>query len=430
MLLEFRVGNYLSINKQIMFSMQSAGAIKESAEENTFTSGRYNLLKSAAFYGPNASGKSNILSALGFMRSFVINSSKATQVNDEINIQPFFHNVLKEGEPSFFEMVFLIKDLKYRYGFEITRTKVISEWLYNSVKIKEYPLFLRVENKIKTMKGFEEGEKLDSKTRENALFLSVVAQFNGKIAKEIIKWFRSFNVISGIKDNAYGTITIKMLKGEHKEKLLAFIQKADLGIDDIVINESDFIPGKLPENFPFIIKKEYQDKFKQTDISSKKKIFNEIGEVQGTEIFDFESESEGTKKFFNLSGPVFDTLLNGRILVIDEFEARLHPVLSKAIIKLFNSKETNPQNAQLIFATHDVTILSSRLLRRDQIWFVEKDKCGASNIYSLSDYKLPKGKVRNDEAYTANYIKGRYGALPSLGNFNDFAKELLWPKTK
>jgi hypothetical protein len=168
----------------------------------------------------------------------------------------------------------------------------------------------------------------------------------------------------------------------------------------------------LPDNIKSFILKNGGGKL--TSIQTIHRKFDGEGNSVSTELFDLDDqESEGTQKVFALAGPLVDTLKNGKVLIIDEFDARIHPLISRAIVELFNSNESNSNNAQLIFMTHDTNLLSNRLFRRDQIWFTEKNRYGATDLYSLAEYK-----IRNDASFESDYIKGRYGAIPYIGNLN------------
>ena len=418
MLIQFTVGNYRSIREEVTLNMTAVKHIKEFVDENVFTAGRYSLLKSAVLYGANASGKSNIFDALAFFRWFTVNSSKETQLDDEINVVPFKLHADYADKPSSFEVSLLIEDVKYRYGYEVTREKVYAEWLLQSVKTKERVLFMRDSEGIEIHKEFAEGERLEEKTRDNALFLSVVSQFNGKIAGDIIKWFRNFNIISGLADHSYESFTAKLLKrNKLKDLIIGSLKEADLGIAGIEVDEFEITEDMISDDLP----KETAQRLKANLVGKTDyRIHLLREEANSKEVIrlDFNTEeSEGTKKFFRLLGPVYDTLALGRLLIIDELDARLHPLLTQLIVQLFNNKDINFKNAQLIFATHDTNLLSACTFRRDQIWFVEKDRAGGSDLYSLAEYKLPKGKVRKDASFEQDYIKGRYGAIPFLGDF-------------
>jgi hypothetical protein len=298
---------------------------------------------------------------------------------------------------------------------------VRSEWLFQNDGKKEKPLFLRQKNNIEVMRNFEEGKGLEQRTRDNALFLSIVDQMNGPTAKNILQWFSRFRVIEGLKDERYEKFTIKLLQDQNTRPLiLDLIRSADLGIEDFKVDEEDL----------------NVDAFKVLNEEFRKKIIAEIGSNKsfrlstlhpkftenirsGSAILDFKSEeSEGTKKFFRLAGPILNCLRKGRIVVIDELDAKLHPLLTRAIISLFHNPKVNTRNAQLVFGTHDSNLLCYGNFRRDQVWFTEKNHQAATDLYSLVEIKLPKGtKVRNDASFEKDYIHGRYGAIPFLGNF-------------
>lgn len=421
MLIEFEVGNFLSINKPVRFSMVAATPVKEFLTENTFEVLKFRLLKSCAIYGANASGKSNLLEAMSFMRDFILSSAKESQSTEPINISPFKFDSISENGPSRFQMIFILGDQQHRYGFEVDRKMVTSEWLFQNDGKKEKPLFIRQKNNIEIMQNFEEGKGLEQRTRDNALFLSIVDQMNGPNAKNILKWFSHFRVIEGLKDEMYEKFTIKMLQDQNTRPLiLDLIRSADLGIEDFKVDEIDLNVDALK-----ILNEEF-----------KKQVIAQIGSNKsfrlstlhpkytenvrsGSAILDFKSEeSEGTKKFFRLVGPILNCLKNGWIVVIDELDAKLHPLLTRALISLFHNPKVNTRNAQLVFGTHDTNLLCYGNFRRDQVWFTEKNHQGATDLYSLVEIKLPKGtKVRNDASFEKDYVHGRYGAIPFLGNF-------------
>lgn len=416
MLIEFSVGNYKSFKDIVTFSMVAAKLTSKNKEidaNNIFTYKKsINLVKTAALYGANASGKSNFVKAFVFMRNFVINSSKESQATEDINIDNFRLSTITENKPSFFEMIFVVDGIRYRYGFELDKEKVHSEWLYRA-KERETNLFQRDLEKIDTKGSFSEGKGLESKTRPNALYLSVCAQWNGKISTEILKWFRSCGVISGIDDIGYRPFTVHSLENsDFKEKILSFIHEFDFDISDLDVKHSTITEDSFPKDMPKTLQKFFMEQGgNRTTIFTTHKKFNEKNEYIGKEIFDLDQhESEGTKKAFSFSGPLLDVLSNGKILVVDELDARLHPVITQAIVQMFHNTNLNPKNAQLIFATHDTNLLDNKFFRRDQVWFMEKDKYGATSLYSLVDFK-----VRNDASFEKDYIAGKYGAIPFLG---------------
>jgi AAA15 family ATPase/GTPase len=427
MLLEFSVTNYLSFKEKTTLSL-SATAIKEHVATNIFPSGRYNLLKGAILYGANASGKSNFVKAMSTMRRLVLQSFEQSSI-DELDITPFLLNTETETAPSSFEVVFLIDGIRYRYGFEVDDHSVLSEWLFDTPKQAERPLFIREKDGIEVMtKVFPEGRDLEERTRDNALFLSVADQFNGRISKQIMRWFHHFITISGLSHERYKDITFNMLENKHTQHLLLdFYKKVDLGFDDITVSKAPFDPRELPNDLPENLLKQIitdlEDSYR-IDIKTVHKKYNAKNKAVGNVEFDMRSqESSGSNKLFNISGPVFDVLNDGGTLVVDELDASLHPLLTLAITRLFNSSEFNRNNAQLIFATHDTNLLNYGNYRRDQIYFVEKNKYGVSEMYSLVEYKEEGKTIRKDRSFEKDYIEGRYGAIPFIGNLSNVITE-------
>jgi AAA15 family ATPase/GTPase len=423
MLIEFSVGNYKSFKEIVTFSMAASTITakeKEIDEKNVFSiDDELSLLKSASVYGANASGKSNLATAFSFMKNFVLNSSKETQVAEEIDVEEFRLSADTVGEPSFFQIVFLLDGNKFRYGFEVNKQRVVSEWLFYVPNTREAKLFVRELDNISLSKAFKEGRGIKNKTRENALFLSVVAQFNGEISQKILLWFnKNFNVISGLEDTGYLHYTIRRFDtNQYKDDILRLVKKLDLGIDDILVEKTRLTTESLPKEIPEELSKLILNSPEAAlmAIRTVHRKYDAEGNLTSPEIFDMDShESEGTKKLFALAGPLVDTLKNGKVLLIDELDARLHPLITNAIIELFNSNETNPHNAQLIFITHDTNLLSNKIFRRDQIWFAEKDKQGATHLYSLVEYKIRR--IWNDASFESDYIHGKYGAIPFIGD--------------
>jgi AAA15 family ATPase/GTPase len=428
MLLEFSVGNFLSFRDKNTLSF-NATAVKEYVESNLIYTERHTLLRGGVIYGANSSGKSNLIKAMSTMRRLVLQTFERPSTA-ELEITPFLLRVGNESLPSFFEVLFLLDDVRYRYGFEVNNESVKAEWLFEAKKNTEKALFLREDDGIEVMKGFSEGRDLEEKTRENVLFLSVVDQFNGKIAKSIISWFSNFITISGLSHENYTGVTFGLLDHEDtNQSLQDFYNNADLGFDKVKIIKNEFDISKLPTGMPDSIMQELSTKLQGKMIVNARTLhrkFDNENKLVGSVEFDMDSqESSGTNKVFNISGPVFEVLKDGGVLVIDELDASLHPLLTLAVTKLFNSKEHNPKDAQLIFATHDTNLLSYGNYRRDQIYFVEKDQYGASDLYSLVEYKEEGGgkTIRKDRSFEKDYIQGRYGAIPFIGNLSNISKE-------
>lgn len=419
MLVEFTVGNFLSFKDKKTLSFK-ASSISE-LPGNVVNVGKYKLLRSAVVYGANSSGKSNLINALDRMRDILLSSVKLND-NDPLDYSPFLLSRQVENVPTFFEIEFLHKDKKYRYGFEFNYTEIVNEWLFVKHGAKsEIVQFIRTSEGIGVADVFEEGKGKEPSTNANRLFVSLVAQLGGEISKSIIEWFRSYNVLSGIDHKDYDGFSMRMIRDNISgcKESLSFFKKLKLGFENVNVKEEEFIPSKLPSDMPEKIKARLSKELLGKTVVSINTIHNKYdktGKIVDSVIFDKDSqESEGTKKIIDLSGPIFDTLISGKILIIDELDAKLHPLLTKQIITLFNDPVSNPNNAQLFFTTHDTNLLSSEIFRRDQIWFTEKDETEQTDLYSLVDFKLPDGsKVRNDSNLERNYIRGRYGAIPFI----------------
>ncbi|MDX2282981.1 MAG: ATP-binding protein [Bacteroidia bacterium] len=433
MLLEFSVANFLSIKERLTLSLE-AGGISE-YPENTFTlfrgkSDSQTLLRSAVLYGANGSGKSNVLKAISVMDYFIRQSARMGSTDQFEELTPYLLSPETEQAPSFFEIVFFHEGYRYRYGFELTRDRVHTEWLFRSQVKAEKMLFIRDGEAIELGAAFKEGERLEEKTRPNGLFLAVVDQFNGEIAKSIMAWFRRLNSISGLKHEPYRVGAFRLLKDPtHRKALLSFIDRLDLGFDEVQVLEEAFDASHLPSDLPPELRKQVLEKLKDgisLEFRTRHHRYDERGQRVGEVYFDLdEQESSGTRKLFDLLGPFFDTLLHGGALVADELDAKLHPLLTKALVDLFHSPETNPKQAQLIFATHDTNLLSYGCFRRDQIYFTEKNRQGATDLYSLLEYREEGETIRKDRSFEKDYIEGRYGAIPYLGNLNELFRS--WP---
>lgn len=438
MLVDFTIRNFLSFREEVSFSMLAAKSVKEhdsySSEETCNiidvpnTDSR--LLKVAAIYGANGSGKSNLLSAMSFFKTMVLDSFRNDSILRPVKDMLYQFNVESKDEPSSFEMMFIVNDKRYRYGFEISGKSIESEWLFVKPleSSRESYCFRREDKNItvnsKTYKG---AGGISSKTRHNALFLSTCAQFNVEVAMIIKEWFRKrFNILSGFDDDTlHYTANQYLRNADMRARIMEFIKVIDLGINDIAIKETDV--DNIPESVnqfvnaisksPNVIKSEITD-IKKIEILSEHKRYDH-GKLKDTLLTPFGIESLGTKKIFALLGPWFDTIFNGGTLLIDEFGASFHTKLSIELIKIFQSSLN--KNAQLIITTHDTNLLRSELLRRDQIWFTEKNEFGESDLYSLVEYKINQANsVRNDATFNKDYLMGKYGAIPYFGNITKF----------
>jgi AAA15 family ATPase/GTPase len=420
MLIEFSVANFLSIKDRQTLRLDASGI--SDYPERVFDAGRHKLLRSAAIYGANASGKSNMLKAIGTM-GLVLKTSAQRQSTDDIPVTPFRLNTETINQPTYFEIVFLINQSQFRYGFEADVNTVKAEWLFEAKKVQEKVLFLRQGDNIDVSKEFKEGRGLEERTRENALFLSVCDQFNGTLAKHILNWFRHVIYTSGIDHDIHRKHLLKLLDAPNVQaELTSIINSVNFGFATIGLQK-----GAMDEDYLSGLSEENQQRFydllggEQTvGIKTAHKQYDTNNQIAGYVTLDLtEDESSGTNKFFDLLAPIYLALERPGLLVIDELDAKLHPLLTQAIIRLFNNPKTNPNNAQLIFATHDTNLLTYGAFRRDQIWFTEKDQYGATSFYSLVEYQEEDGtKVRKDRSFETDYIQGRYGAIPYIGDFS------------
>lgn len=419
-LIQFAVTNFRSIREKRMLTMSPA-SIKDDAAFVMTRNGE-NLLPSAAIYGANSSGKSNVLRAILRMDAMIFHSIRLND-GEELPYEPYLFNTKSRKSPTQFEMSFITDGHYYRYGFEYIENKIVGEWLYEKLKTKSVPLFLRKEEGIGVdANTFPEGVGLEDRTNDNRLFLSVTAQLGGVVSKRIMKFFQtSLNVISGLETDKYETFTKMSLQRNRPfvQQMKELYQKLALGFDDVKIREEQFDPSILPEDMSSDTRSRLSRELKgktRLITMSEHPIYDEKGQVVEHGVFEFEDiESAGTIKLFGLSGPIFDTLSMGGVLVVDELDAKMHPLISQYIVRLFNSRETNPKGAQLIFNTHDTNLLSRTTLRRDQIWFTEKNEQGETDLYRLMDVVMPNRQPpRNDANLERNYIAGRYGAIPYI----------------
>lgn len=423
MIEEFSFGNFWSF-KDIQTLNLTAAKIKSKNTDldriNIFSiNNDLSLLKSKAIYGANASGKSNIIKALVCFIRIIKDSVKEERALGLID--SFQLSTETENKPTFFQLIFRIDKTRYRYGFEADDKSIKSEWLFSTPNKREQPLFIREEKSIIEINQthFEEGvtyQKLfensnDPIFTETSLFLTHLSSTGfGKLSKQIVKTISSISIINGLGHRGmYGIAGDSLNESVKKKFILNFLKKADIGINDLDTVE---ITGEnLPDNLENEIKEDL--KKGKVIVSSRTKYNSELKSV-GKSDFSFSmQESEGTKKMFELSPFIYKTIKDGTPLFIDEFDSRFHPLLTKKIVELFNSLEN--KKSQLIFTTHDTNLLSSDLLRRDQIDFVEKDKYGASHLYTLIEIK----GVRNDASFEKDYIQGKYGAIPFLGDFTN-----------
>lgn len=443
MLIEFKVSNYRSIAEEQILSLIPASKQKDYTE-NIIEKGKYKALNALSLYGSNSGGKSNILKSMSLLDRMIHMSARASSTT-KLPHDPF---LLKEGyneKPTAFEISFIIEESRYRYGFEFNETHIEKEWLFRKNIGREVVLFERENDIIDVSSGFNGTKKIIDAaieaTRDNALFLSTCDMLNIDEAKEIINWFSRFSMVDGLNTDREEIQTVELWqKEEYREKIRNYLKSLQLGITDMDIATKKFDISELPSDMPFGMKEKLA---KSLDGKETYTVFaeyivydNDQKPTGKTQTWKWEErESSGAKKALQLSGPILWTLANGGVLIIDEIEAKLHPIMTLNTIEAFLNKESNPNNAQLIFATHDTNLLSYAKLRRDQICFAEKNKYESTEIYALSDFiyfdknnDSKSEKERPDTDKEKRYFEGRYGAIPVLGEFQTFLRNTSWQK--
>ena len=407
MLIRFSFKNFKSFKNENCLDME-ATSLKEH-EYNVVKTEHINLLKVAAIYGANASGKTNVLQAFDYMkkRILVSDDSRKNSHIDKDNVYSFMIN----NEPISLEVEILAKNNKiYKYGFDVLKDSIVSEWLYIKKINKFYSIFEREKNNV-TMKSNNKISVL-ANIDERTLFLNIYSKIDkdNEDFNNVYDWFVNANYLDlgnpRFEDFINTRISLKILSDEkYKKELLRFIKTFDSGIEGIKTT-----PNSLEEvqNNNRVVKVELIHRRENNELKA----------------LPLELESNGTRKMFHLFDFFMDALKNGMVLFIDELDAKLHPLLTRYIINLFHNSETNRGNGQLIYSTHDTVNLNKETFRRDEIWFTEKNRDGVSELYALSDYILDDDrdeksgkKVRNDATYNKDYLTGRYGAIPVLEEF-------------
>lgn len=416
MIIEFTVGNFLSFKEKKTFSME-ATAITEH-EGNVFEAAGHKLLKGAVVYGANASGKSNLVKALDTFERTILNSKKLNST-DPIQVTPYLLNTETRDQPCFFELVFLYEGTYFRYGFEVTQKEVVREWFFEKPKGSEKAIFLRDGDIIEFSKKVKAIGLPKIQVNSNALFLPFLDSFGLFEAKSVFAYLSSrFEASPNVRNYYRAQTLIAASSVPSRELLLSIFQALNLGFDSWKL-DSD--PNEVFQKLNEVLEKGLKDmanRQHQLRILTLHKVYDEHG--KGVDYVEFNldfDESTGTRKMFDLLGIAVITLVQGGLFAMDEMDANLHPLLTQRIIELFHSPVTNPKNAQLLLTTHDTNLLSYCKYRRDQIWFTEKDHQGATDLYSLAEFKLDDGaKPRSDANYEKQYLQGRYGAIPFIGS--------------
>lgn len=414
MLIEFRVENHRSLRDEQVLTMQAGSEANNQDQRPRKIQGlRKTLLPAAAIYGANASGKSNVLSALAFMRDAVVHSHRAWSPEEEVPRDPFGWGP-KAAEPSFFEVSFLAEGIRYQYGFVANDERFLEEWLYAWPQGRKQTWFERDGDAYEfgdNLKG--ENQLVTEVTRPNALFVSSAVQLRHHQLQPIYRWFRGLQTINIERRKTFplfgapfDPIVRKLIeekenKPEHSslDDIIGMLQAADTGITDIRLASPDEGIGG--------------DGARSGKPERRRVLFRHDTHCEDAWL-PLEAESQGTRTLYRVGPIVLELLRSGGLLLVDELEASLHPALGRQIIQQFNDPRTNPRNAQILFTTHDTHLLGGMLgdppLRRDQVWLTEKAGNGTTSVYALADYK-----PRPSENLERGYLQGRYGAIPYLG---------------
>jgi uncharacterized protein len=418
-LLAFRAQNVRSFRDKFELSMvATALAEKGVVRRLAWREGGHpvEVLPVAALYGANASGKTNVLRAMDDMRSQVLHSFRGASPTGRIPRHPFRFDASRE-QPSQFEIDFILDGVRHEYGFVMDDEHVIEEWAYRYPRGRAALLFRRQSLEVEFgLVERSKGRAVKELLRPNALFLSTAASANHSVLLPIYEWFgRNLQLVGAGGRHQERALTMQMLEGEKRAPLLELLRAVDLGITGVRKKE---LPPVVRERVQRALRvlsgqeEDGDDKVAQLDLDQFGVSLTHRG-AHGDVDLATNEESLGTLMWFALIGPIVDALANGSVFLADELDASLHPALVAEIVALFQNPLTNPHVAQMVFCTHDVTLLgdatSDRLLGRDQVWFTEKFEDGATRLYPLADLD-----PRKQEAISKRYLDGRYGAIPIL----------------
>lgn len=422
MLLRFSIQNYSSIaEKQEFFLVATKLRDEPSHLIKVSASDDIQALPVALIYGANASGKTNFLKAMGFMRDAVLLSHSMSRKKDYIPRECFALDDDFIKSPTEIEMDFVIEEIRYTYGFQCNNSHFLKEWLYSFPEGKRRKLFERDAENISFGSFFKGSKKtISGFMKPGSLFVSTASQNEHQSLSKIVDYFYNIQISEGIH---VSETSININYDEDKKidpRTIDFLRDIGTGIVDYSKTEDDFFDNhkELKEDFMSVIKKHLvtdDEKIKLLNQMKNYQIkFSHLGKEGKKYDLSLSCESAGTKRLVLILHKVFSAIDSGSVVLIDEIDASLHTHVSEKIIEIFNNKEINKLGAQLIATTHDTNVLNSKLLRRDQIWFCEKNLEGKSNIYSLSDIK-----TRSNDDFEKRYLDGRYGSIPYSGNIKE-----------
>lgn len=421
MLVDFRVTNFRSIREEQHLSF-IASSDKSLERSNCYFSGEpasQKLLRSAVIYGANASGKSNLIFSLMTMQFLVLNSTRLLEQQYKEQFTPFLLDADSAHQPTEFEITLILNGVRYQYGFAFNAERITGEWLlvYPTKKAQRwFEYHHNPETNLNDWQPFSihfKGEKKGQRelwkanTNQRSLFLTQAAQSNSQLLQPLFNWFANELIILPARSefNLYPTL-MRLEDPQYKEWVLRLMNAADIHISDIKVEkrkspqlEFKLEPGKPPEVNAFDGEFPHVEFCHQTS----------DGRQQW---FDSRYESYGTLRLLGYAAPLLDAMESGKLIVVDEFDTSLHPLLTHYILKMLHSPHQSHKGAQMWMTTHDTSLLDPALIRRDQIWFVEKKKDQSTELYGLLDFSPRKG-----EAIERGYLQGRYGAIPFLSDF-------------
>jgi len=425
MLVSFAVTNFRSIRDRVKLDM--AKSAQSGMTANYFKCGKKQLLRSAVIYGPNASGKSSILRAIKAFEYLVLRSSKFKPDDRIAPYEPFQLDPSGPGKAVVFEISFISNEQQYDYVVSFTSKRVETEELYSYPGSTRSLLYSRAAEKDIKFGDYYKGVKkvIEKLLGPNQLFLSKAAENNVDALLNVFRFFSigltAFPMIEDYFEVNLSRLYAKRLAEDANSRFSRRFNKLicalDTGIASVSAKEMEWNDVMLPSSFPEEIKKQIKEDYKY-EIRTQHLIFDDGKEV-GSIMFDVGDESAGTKSLFVIGGIILEAIEHGRVLVVDEFEKNLHPNLTHFLIMLFHNPVVNKKNAQLIFATHDITQLSNDHFRRDQVWFTEKSIEGATSVKRCSD--IPG--IRLGTPLEKWYASGRFGATPIINDV-DFLTEM------
>lgn len=385
MLIQFTIENHRSIKNNAVISF--AASKDKSLEANLLhPDEKKTLLPAIALYGANAAGKSNVLHALMTMKEMVIGEASKVSKGQKLPWEPFGDTTT----PTTFEIVFIYQGVRYTYGYSFDDKKIYTEYLYYWPNGREALIFSRENGKYEFRENVNEQLTLSNRTPDNKLYLVSSNDWNLPQTENAYKWFLEKLTFLMEEEPATSETVAQIISGDEKKaRILKELLLADLGITDVTVKN---ISGKAPV------------------ITTTHRIIGEDGSVEHFQLL-MDQESSGTQRFFARIGGWLQALENGALLVVDEIEDSLHPLLTKRLIEMVQDNSVNTNGAQILFTTHDAMLLDLNFLRRDQIWFADKnEKTCATELYSLASFSPRKG-----ENVRKGYLQGRFGAIPFIG---------------